>query len=91
MCLAHCQHRHVGGDKLELPLGWMSGAIANDYDIISKIGARHGTAIASSTRDNGRMNAARECASSKWCAKNRTTSTAPAPYQIGSGWENEKG
>ena len=37
-------------------------------------------AIASSTRDNGRMNAARECASSKWSAKSRTTSTAPAVY-----------
>ena len=39
-CVWHHQHRCVGDDVLELPLGWMSGAIVNDYDIISKIRAR---------------------------------------------------
>ena len=27
----------AGDDELELPLGCMSGAIVNDYDVISKI------------------------------------------------------
>ena len=36
-CVWQFQHRHVGDDKLELPLAWMSGAIVNDYDMISKI------------------------------------------------------
>ena len=39
----HHQHRCAGDDVLELPLGWMSGAIASDQDLISKIRARHGT------------------------------------------------
>ena len=39
-CVWHCQHRHVGDDKLELPLGWMSSAVASDQDLISKIRAR---------------------------------------------------
>ena len=39
-CVWHHQHRCAGDDVLELPLGWMSGAIVNDYDIISKIRAR---------------------------------------------------
>ena len=38
------------------------------------------SAIASSTCDNGRTHATRECASSKWSAKKRTMSPAPAPY-----------
>ena len=36
-CVSHFQHRCAGDDVLELPLGWMSGAIVNDYDMISKI------------------------------------------------------
>ena len=38
---AWCLHgADAGDDELELPLGWMSGAIVNDYDMISKIRAR---------------------------------------------------
>ena len=36
-CVWHHQHRCAGDDVLELPLGWMSGAIASDQDLISKI------------------------------------------------------
>ena len=39
-CVSHFQHRCAGDDELELPLEWMSGAIVNDYDLISKIRAR---------------------------------------------------
>ena len=39
-CVWHHQHRCAGDDVLELPLGWMSGAIVSDYDLISKIRAR---------------------------------------------------
>ena len=44
-CVWHFQQRYAGDDVLELPLGWMSGAIviASDYDIItnSKIRRPH--------------------------------------------------
>ena len=39
-CVWHHQHRCAGDDVLELPLGWMSGAIVSDHDMISKIRAR---------------------------------------------------
>ena len=42
-CVWHHQHRCAGDDVLELPLGWMSGAIASDQDLISKIRARQST------------------------------------------------
>ena len=42
-CVWHHQHRCAGDDVLELPLGWMSGAIVSDYDLISKIRARWST------------------------------------------------
>ena len=42
-CVSHFQHRCAGDDELELPLGCMSGAIVNDYDMISKIRARLST------------------------------------------------
>ena len=39
-CVSHFQHRCAGDDELELPLGWMSGAIVSDHDTISKIRPR---------------------------------------------------
>ena len=35
-CVWHFQHAYAGDDELELPLGWMSGAIVNDYDMITQ-------------------------------------------------------
>ena len=41
---AWCLHgADAGRGVLEVPLGWMSGAIVNDYDMISKIRARQST------------------------------------------------
>ena len=36
-CVSHFQHRCASDDELELPPGWMSDAIVNDQDMISKI------------------------------------------------------
>ena len=41
-CVWRHQHRCAGDDVLELPLGWMSGAIVSDQDVISKIRAHCG-------------------------------------------------
>ena len=42
-CVWHLQHRRAGDAMVEVPLRWMSGAIVSDYDMISKIRARHDT------------------------------------------------
>ena len=39
-CVWHLQHRRAGDDLVEVPLGWMSGAIVSDHGMISKIRAR---------------------------------------------------
>ena len=41
---AWCLHgADAGRGVLEVPLGWTSGAIVSEHDMISKIRARHGT------------------------------------------------
>ena len=40
-CVCSVQHHHAGGDMVEVVLGWTSGATVSDYDINSKIRARH--------------------------------------------------
>ena len=40
MTVWHLQHHHAGDDILEVPLGWMFGAVVSDCDMISKIRAR---------------------------------------------------
>ena len=81
-CVWHFQQRYAGHDVLEVSLEWTYGAITFLADVNRKSEHVLTSAIASSTRDNGRKHAARECASSKWSTKNRTTSTAspPLPY-----------
>ena len=65
MCLCLAPPAPLPDDVLELPLGWMSGAIASDQDLASKVRARLTVRNRElyGVRDNGPIHAARECVS----------------------------